>query len=184
MQIAARRNLGFTLIELVMTLAVIAILLATAMPAFGSLTQSTKAQTARSTLGAALGTARLAAVGRTSNVVVCPSRDQQYCGRTTEWQHGWLVFVDSNGDGARDAGEELLQASQAQPEGVAILSSTGRTRINYHPDGSSPGSNITLTVCDSRGADHASALIINNAGRVRSGTPSDTAAAACVRSIH
>jgi len=184
MQIAARRNLGFTLIELVITVAVVAVLLATAMPAFGSLSQSTKAQTARSTLSAALGTARLAAVSRTSSIVVCPSRDQQYCGRTTEWQHGWLVFVDSDSDGARDAGEELLEASQAQPEGVAILSSTGRMRISYHADGSSPGSNITLTVCDRRGAGHASALIINNAGRVRSGTPSDVAAAACVGAIH
>ncbi|MGH8173924.1 MAG: pilus assembly FimT family protein, partial [Rhodanobacteraceae bacterium] len=95
MQIA-RKNLGFTLIELLMTLAVVAILLAVAMPASGGLTQATKAQTARSELGAALGTARLAAVSRTKNVVVCPSRDQQYCGRTTEWQHGWVVFLDSD----------------------------------------------------------------------------------------
>lgn len=183
MQIAARRNLGFTLTELLTTLAVISILLATAMPAFGNLAQSSKEQTARSALGAALGTARIAAVSRTENVVLCPSADQQYCGRTTEWQHGWLVFVDADHDGVRDAGEEVLQASQALPEGVAILSTAGRTRINYQPDGSSPGTNITLTVCDSRGADRATALVINNAGRVRSGTPTATAAAACVKAI-
>jgi len=183
MQIAARQNLGFTLTELMMSLAVLAILMATAMPAFGNLVQSSQEQTARSALSAALGTARIAAVSRTSNVVVCPSPDQQYCGRTTEWQHGWLVFVDADHDGLRDASEELLEAAQAQPDGVAILSSTGRTRVNYQPDGSSPGTNITLTVCDSRGANRATALIINNAGRVRSGTPSAAAATACVNAI-
>jgi type IV fimbrial biogenesis protein FimT len=77
----------------------------------------------------------------------------------------------------------VLEAAQALPEGVAILSTAGRTRINYQPDGSSPGTNITLTVCDSRGADRATALIINNAGRVRSGTPTAAAAAACVNAI-
>jgi type IV fimbrial biogenesis protein FimT len=179
MQIATRRARGFTLIELMMTLTVLAILIAAAAPAFGNLIQSTEAQTSRSSLSTALGTARILAVSRTKHIVMCPSTDQQYCGHTTEWQHGWLIFVDSDHDGARGANEELLSVADRQPEGVAILTTAGRTRVDYRPDGSAPGSNVTFTVCDRRGDELATSLVINNAGRVRSGKPTAAAASAC-----
>jgi type IV fimbrial biogenesis protein FimT len=179
MQITKHRNLGLSLIELMMTLAVLATLIAAAAPAFGNLIQSTEAQTSRSALTTALNTARIFAASKNVHVVVCPSSDRQYCGHTTEWQHGWLVFIDADDDGARDADEELLTVAEAQPDGVAILSTTGRTHIDYRPDGSATGSNVTFTVCDRRGSDEASALVINNAGRVRSGKATEAAAAAC-----
>ena len=162
MQITKRNNLGLSLIELLMTLAVLATLISVAAPAFGKLI-----------------TARILAASKNVHVVVCPSADQEYCGHTTEWQHGWLVFIDADDDGLRDADEDLLSVAQAQPNGVAIVSTVGRTRIDYRPDGSATGSNVTFTVCDRRGSDDATALVINNAGRVRSGKPTAGAAAAC-----
>ena len=48
---------------------------------------------------------------------------------------------------------------------------------------SAPGSNVTFTVCDARGADKATSLVINNAGRVRSGKPTPAAAAACENAL-
>ena len=174
-----RNARGFTLIELLMTIAVFGILTACAMPAFGSLISSTGARASRSNLITALNTARIFAASRTAHVVVCPSADGQYCGHTPEWQHGWLIFVDADHDDARADGEELLAIGERQPEGVAILSTAGRTHVEYRPDGSATGSNVTFTVCDRRGAGDASALVINNAGRVRSGEPTAAAAAAC-----
>jgi type IV fimbrial biogenesis protein FimT len=179
MPIQTRNTRGFTLIELLMTLAVFAILAACAAPAFGNLISSTGARASRSNLIAALNTARILAASKTAHVVVCPSADGEYCGDTTEWQHGWLVFVDADRDGARDAGEELLAVGERQPAGVAIVSTAGRTHVDYRPDGSATGSNVTFTVCDRRGAAEATALVINNAGRVRSGEPTAAAAAAC-----
>jgi len=174
-----RRTRGFTLIELMLSLAVFAILAAAAVPALGSLIESTESQTARSALITALNAARIFAVSKTADVVACPSADREYCGRTTEWQRGWIVFIDADGDGARDDGERLIEVSQAQPDGIAITSTVGRTRVIYRPDGSSAGSNVTFTICDRRGPAHATALVINNAGRVRHGTPTPTAALAC-----
>ena len=173
------RARGFTLIELMLTLAVFAILAAAAAPALGSLIESTESRTARSALITALNTARIFAASKTAHVVACPSADREYCGRTTEWQQGWIVFIDADGDGLRDAVEDLIEVTEAQPEGVAITSTAGRTRVLYRPDGSSAGSNVTFTICDRRGPEHASALVINNAGRVRHGTPTPTAALAC-----
>jgi type IV fimbrial biogenesis protein FimT len=183
MQTTTRHAKGFTLIELMMSLAVLAVLAAAAAPAFGNLIHGTEAQASRSALTTALNTARIFAASKTAHVVVCPSADQQHCGDTTEWQHGWLIFIDGNRDGERDDGEELLSAAQPQPAGVAITSTAGRTRVAYRPDGSSVGSNVTLTVCDRRGADHATSLVINNAGRVRSGQPTQAAAAACEKAL-
>ena len=180
MSLNARRARGITLVELVMTLSVVAILASAAAPAFGTLVHRGETRSARNELATALNGARLAAVSRTHDVVVCPSRDAQYCGRTVEWQHGWLVFVDADGDGERDASEEIVSLGQAQRPGVMILSSAGRMRVKYHSDGSSPGSNLTLTVCDG-GVDAPSSIVINNAGRLRTGPATPAATAACDR---
>lgn len=179
MSITKTKSRGLTLIELLMTIAVLATLIAAAAPAFGNLLGSTRAQASRSVLTTALDTARIFAISKGVHVVVCPSADHRYCGHTTEWQHGWLVFIDADDDGIRDDDEELLAVAQAQSEGVAILSTTGRTHINYQPDGSAAGSNVTFTICDRRGIDEASALVVNNAGRVRSGKPTEAEASAC-----
>jgi type IV fimbrial biogenesis protein FimT len=179
MQTTLRDTRGFTLIELLMTLAILAILTACAAPAFGNLISSTGSRASRSNLIAALNTARIFAASKTAHVVVCPSADGQYCGHTTEWQHGWLIFIDADHDDLRDDSEDLLAVGEKQPAGVAILSTAGRTHVDYRPDGSATGSNVTFTVCDHRGADDATALVINNAGRVRSGAATAAAAAAC-----
>ena len=170
---------GITLIETMLALALVAILLATAAPAFGTLIARNESDVSRGSIVTALETARILAVSRSAHVVVCPSADQQYCGQTTEWQHGWIVFGDTNHDGARDVDEAILSVTQQGPAGVAILSGAGRKRIDFRPDGSSPGSNATFTICDARGVDAAQAIVINNAGRLRTGAPTATAAAAC-----
>ena len=141
-----------------MTLAVLATLIAVAAPAFGNLIQRTEAQTSRSALTTALNTARIFAASKTAHVVVCPSADRQYCGHTTEWQHGWLIFIDADDDGCATPARNSSASREAQPDGVAILSTTGRTRIDYRPDGSATGSNVTFTVCDRRGSEDATAL--------------------------
>ncbi len=178
-----QRNRGISLIETMLALALGAILLAAAAPAFGTLIARNEADVSRGTLVTALETARILAVSRSRHVVVCPSADQQYCGRTTEWQHGWIVFSDANHDGVRDAEEALLSVTQPDTARVAILSGAGRKRIDFRPDGSSPGSNATFTICDVRGAAEAQAIVINNAGRLRTGKPTPVAAAACLAAL-
>lgn len=182
MQTDVLRNRGFTLIELLMTLAILTVLAMIAVPAFGNLIGRTRGQGARSELNNALNMARLAAISRGTHVVVCPSDDQQHCLHDRQWQHGWLIFADLDHDGERSDDETVVAIEQAQPAGVAILSTRGRLHVDYQRDGSAGGTNLTLTVCD-RGAGPAGAisLVINQGGRVRQGTPSASAAAECLQ---
>jgi type IV fimbrial biogenesis protein FimT len=51
------------------------------------------------------------------------------------------------------------------------------------PNGGNAGSNVTFTLCDGRGADQATTLVLANNGRLRSGTPTADAAQACMQAM-
>lgn len=181
MQPKALRALGFTLIELLICIAILTTLLAVAAPSYAKLIGRTQGQVARTELDTALNFARMSAVNHNAHVVVCPSVDQQQCSRSTEWQHGWIVFADVDHNGSHSADEPVLATAQAQAAGVAILSTVGRLHVDYQADGSASGTNLTLTICDrTAGAADAATLTVNQAGRVRRGPATPTSAAACI----
>jgi type IV fimbrial biogenesis protein FimT len=141
--------------------------------------QSMRARSARGMLTTSLGLARGQAIARQSRISVCPSADAAFCANDIWWQHGWIVFADDNGDGKRDAAEPIIEIVGEQP-GMTIATSAGRKYAGFRGDGTSAGLNLTFTFCDKRGAQYATSLVINNAGRARQGMPSaDQASAAC-----
>lgn len=85
---------GFTLIELMVTLAVLGIVIGVAIPSFTRQVLNNRSLTLGSDLVTAFNFAREEAVKRGSRVSICPSTDGLTCLSGTNWARGWMVFAD------------------------------------------------------------------------------------------
>ena len=159
---------GFSLIELMITIAVAAILFGIAVPQFSTVTQNARITSARNGLFTAFQLARTEAISRRVHVVVCASVEGEVC--SGAWERGALVFVDANRNRQRDGTEVLL--TQFAPDAFKNLAVRGSRRLtSFGPDGRSGGSNQTLAVC-APGHNDGLSVVISNAGRVRMGKSS------------
>lgn len=171
---------GFTLIEALITMAVATILLAVAVPAWSHARAAASAGSVRAELAASLLDAVRHSAIAGSEVVVCPVTTSGECSGSTNWDSGWIVFADIDGDRAPGANETRLADSNPLPEDVHLRTTAGRTRLVFQPNGGNAGSNVTFTLCDSRGPKFATTLILSNTGSFRSGQAVAAAASACV----
>lgn len=164
---ASRTAAGMTLVELVTVIAIAAIVLVCSVPTFGRLAARTQTRIAEGQITRALQHARHAAIMRGTRVVLCPSADGQSCASGFAWHTGWITALDADHDGKPDAGAPLLAATGAVARNLKLVTSAGREKIVFHPDGSAPGSNATFTICHGLQA-LGTAVIVSNVGRVRS----------------
>ncbi|MDM0103934.1 GspH/FimT family protein [Variovorax sp. J22R24] len=110
---------GFSAIELMAAIAIAAILMAMAMPSFGTLIGRYRLRHAADDLSAAIYLARSEGLRRGGNVTLGRSAAQgcSSTGGDKDWSCGWLVFADADNDGAFDPGEERIQV-WTTPQGV------------------------------------------------------------------
>jgi len=92
-----KKNSGFTLIELMITLAIVAILLTVGVPSLKTFMQGNQLVAATNELVSALHVARSEAIKHNVRVSVCESSDGANCTATGNWENGWIVFIDGNG---------------------------------------------------------------------------------------
>jgi type IV fimbrial biogenesis protein FimT len=105
-----------------------------------------------------------------TRIIVCPSDDGKHCRPGYDWQHGWIVAPDADGDDEPDAGHPVIAALPAMVAGSRIITSAGRAHIIFHPNGSAAGSNARFTICHAREGDGKS-VVVSNSGRVRVAEP-------------
>jgi len=160
-----RAQRAFTLIELIISIAILAILLGMAVPSFTELRLNTARRRAMDELWHAVFLARSEAIKRNSVIALCRSTDGVRCSDNNNWAAGWMVFenLDHDEPAERDADEPLLQRYDAWNNGT-ILSNRETFTFRPYTQGSVNG---TLVFCDSRGSREARALIINHTGRPR-----------------
>ncbi|MEE9397867.1 MAG: GspH/FimT family pseudopilin [Methylococcales bacterium] len=160
---------GFTLIELMVTLSVSAILLTVGIPSFRSMTLNNKRNTEINKLVTDLAVARSESIKRGFNVSVCKSNDNATCSGT--WADGWIVFVNTDNDipAVVDAGELIIRVSQGSNW---VPSGEYSTHITYSPTGF-VNSGGHLKYCDDRGAKFARAVILEISGRTTLSTDSN-----------
>lgn len=162
-----RSRNGFTALELMVTMAIVAILLSAGVPALRNYTWNQRMKAAMDTLQSDLKLARGRAISHNARTVICPAENAADCSGQSRWQDGWIVFTDLNGDRHRQSGEPLIRQADAT-EHLEISSSASRSHVRFYPNGSAPGSNATILFCDSRGAAHAGVISVSNSGRIRS----------------
>jgi type IV fimbrial biogenesis protein FimT len=159
---------GFTLLELLITLAVVTIVLAIGVPAFNRLTTGNQQTAEINRLIRSLQLGRSNAILSGFNHILCPSSNGIDCLAGIDWGQGYILFEDRNENEARDPEEKLLHVSRPSGKiGIDMHSTIGRQWVVYRSDGRSAGSNLTLTFCDPEDRIPPKAVILSNMGRAR-----------------
>lgn len=173
---------GLTLIELMATIAVLAILSTIVAPAFSSLLQSNQRTTLTNKIIGDLITARSTAIQSRQSVVLCRSANQQDCDavapQLSDWKDGWIIFIDRNSnDRFNNATDQIvLSRSAVTPNHRLTFNNWGRIRFN--PDSSTRTGRFIL--CDNRNPNIARSIILYRTGRTRvPALSTDTAVADC-----
>lgn len=133
------RTSGFSLIELLVTIAIVAILVALAFPSFQGSLRSNRVTSATNELIASISLARTEGMRNPRGAVICTSADGTSCGGT--WNDGWIVWIDVNGNGNLDApNDRILRYVRAN-------------------------NRLTFTATSPGGAAFANTIVFNNRGR-------------------
>ncbi len=159
---------GFTLLELVITLAIAAIVVGLAAPSFSNMIQDNRLSSQTLDFVAALNLARSEAIKRRTRVTLCKSRNEADCSsNNNDWGQGWIVFVDNNANNQRDGGETILRVHGPLSGNNTLTGNRNFSNfIAYSPSGSSTQFG-TMSLCDPRRDNSkGKAIRINRTGRV------------------
>lgn len=146
------RNAGFTLTELVVVMTIVGILTAIGVPSFKYVTTSNRMSTEVNALLGDMQFARSQAVKEGQTVTICTSTDGATCVGTggVNWQVGWIVFLDTNGNHVVDANEAVLRKQPAFTGSDTFVASAATftyatfNRMGYAPTGSATTINVSL----------------------------------------
>lgn len=160
---------GVTLIELLISLAIIAIVMMAVAPSIQSILVKNKIVAELNELSAVIQFARNNAIDEQINTMVCPSTDYATC--STDWNEPKIVFIDADSNGNRGSTEELLAATGAISTTNYLTSSSDFLLFTALGEATQ---NSSLIFCfEEKQAEYARALYVTLQGRVKTSSDSD-----------
>lgn len=175
---------GFTLVELMVALGILGLTMAIAVPNFVTLINDNRISSSASDFVGALQLAKAESAARTSPATICKSNIAGTgCVTTGDWQQGWIVFSDINGNAAVDAPADVVVLDHEALDSRITFNDAGATNsITFNPSGrtSITGTQV-LIMCDARGfAESAKGILVTMTGRGNVMKASDTGQTACL----
>lgn len=165
--ISIQSSIGFTLIDLMMTIAIMSILFGTALPAFDEFLNKQKVVSESFELRGVLQKARATAITNRVKVTICPTNNQTNCGN--DWSDGYMVFIDENGDRHLNETDSLISYNQIQSDKISLRwKAFGHQHsMQWHETGITNHQNGSFEFCFTGKPKLSRALIITKAGRIR-----------------
>jgi len=197
--LSRNKSNGFTLIELMVSFVVVAVLVMVAVPGFQTFIKNGRITTNSNDLLGELATARSEAIKRNNTVVICrsanPTAATPACagGAAGTWETGWILFEDgaaakNNTFSTGDAGDVLIRIHEPltgnltlRSNGASLADSIAFTRegLTTLPVVAAGATPNHFKLCDSRGQEHARAIVLESTGRARIDRLSTFAALTC-----
>ena len=171
---------GFTLVELLVTVSIIAVILGLGAPSVGAMIKDQRLSSVVTSISNEIYMARSESAKSGGMVTVCARLTDTQCG--TDWNNGMLVFRDSSftsteSQASRDTDDEIIRVVKPYPSTVKLVA-TGSTDgkasgaftanyLRFKPNGRSSWKAGTFHVCDDRGNVYAQALKVTKSGDVK-----------------
>lgn len=166
-------NRAFTLIELLISIAVIAITLNLALPSFSEILDRSKVSANVQRLTQTLQSSRLKAISSNIKVTLCPMNNELVCGK--DWSTGYMSFVDKNGDRRYNGNDEILSQYKSEDEKFSLnwRAFGQKNSLQWLGTGITNHQNGSFELCYDNKANMARALFLTKAGRIRYSIDSD-----------
>ena len=170
---------GFTLIEVLISIALLSILASIAIPSYRSVINSGRISSDMNALVGTLQLARAEAIKRGLSITVCASANSTNpstgsappsCSGVTTWQVGWIGFVDINGSGSFDSGDTLIAVQGPFASKNTFVADNATSAIRFNREGFVSGQTanpVTLTLTPpSNAASQKRCLAVGSVGRL------------------
>lgn len=156
---------GFTLLELLVSLSVMSILAAIAIPNFNSVIVRMRVDNEISELHRMLLVTRNTAINSGQKTILCPLDNTLQC--STQWQNELSVFIDVNDNKLFDANEKVVKVRAKIIVGDELVYGKGRKKITFKPTGQLSGlANGTFRYCPKDYSNFSRGIIVARSGRV------------------
>jgi len=164
---------GMSLVELLVSLAVAAVLMGLAAPSVASMLSSAELTSTSNAFLSSLRLARSEAAKRGGRVALCKASDDSGCTTTGGWEQGWIIFHDVNNNGRLDEGETVIQ--RVDPLSARLQFAGNHNVASYLSYVGSGGTRMvsgafqagTLTLCHPGAPGEARQIVMSSTGRAR-----------------